>query len=400
MKNSHSATNCLLLILILFSTHEVTAQTPIKKVLLEEYTTASCGNCPPKSALVNEWHLAHQANTILVTIHQGSGVDAMSSAVTNTIFNGMHAAKGWFAPAITMNRGVYPGIDSIPYLSVYNSFDLSSSPGIDSVATRLINEPAQVAVSLSGVMNKTARTIDANVYVNFADAVGAGDWRISLFLIEDSVIGYPGLGPFKGWDQHCYDATWANTNYPGKYDGTSIIGYPHRHVMRDALLGAWGIKGVIPSVPVVGTKYMTSAHLNIDTAYHLDQLKLVAFVSKYGPSKSEKYILNAEEVDVTSSFSTGIHSDNMDLYFTDGIDAIYPIPASDQMTIVYHLNNSGPVQLGITDILGQSIRSIYSSEKCEGSQSITFDSSALAKGIYFVTINTKLGNQVRKIVVE
>ena len=84
----------------------VSAQTPVRRVLLEEFTTASCGNCPMMSAYVTDWHLANAAGTVLLSIHEGSGVDAMSSATTAAIFNAMHPAAGWFAPAMMIDRGV------------------------------------------------------------------------------------------------------------------------------------------------------------------------------------------------------------------------------------------------------------------------------------------------------
>ena len=374
------------------------AQAPIKKVLLEEYTTASCGNCPPKSAIVNQWHLDHAANTILVTIHQGSGVDAMSNATTNNIFNAMHSSKGWFAPAITINRGLYPWIDSVPYLSVYKSFEDNNNKGIDSIATRLINEPAKVGVKIAGTFDAAKRTITANVSATFVEGVGSGDWRLNLFLIEDSVIGYPGLGPFKGWDQHCYDANWANANYPGKYDGTSIIGFPHRHVMRDAMLGDWGVKGLIPATPVVGVEYQKSIVWSIDTAYKLNNLKLVAFVSSYGSSKSQKYILNAEEVEVTPSFVSGISSE--DFAVSNKMLSIFPVPSSDLTNIIYNQTAYGSSIITITNILGETIATYSSNDKQPGNKQMVVDVSNFAKGLYIVTLNTPNGKHTDKFLVH
>lgn len=377
----------------------VTAQAPIKKVLLEEYTTASCGNCPPKSAIVNTWHLAHKNNTVLVTIHQGSGVDAMSNKTTNNIFNAMHASTGWFAPAITINRGLYPWIDSVPYLTVYKSFEDNNNKGIDSIVTRLIGEPAKVGVKITGTFDASTRKINATVDATFVEAVASGDWRISLFLIEDSVIGYP--GPFEGWDQNCYDGTWADANYGSMYDGSYIIGYPHRHVMRDAMFGDWGVKSIIPAVPSVGTKYTKSVSWDIDTAYKLTNLSLVAFVSSYGPTKADKYVLNAEEVEVKSTFTSGIAKQEDNSYNNaDKIESIYPVPSSGITNIIYNQTTYGLSYITITNILGENVKTIIAQDKTTGEKQLSLDVSKYAKGVYFVTLYTPSGKHLKKLVVE
>ena len=136
--------------ILIFSVSKTNAQVPVRKVLLEEFTTASCGNCPMMSKYVNEWHMANEANTILIAIHEGSGTDAMSSNTTATIFNLMHPTGGWFAPAMMINRGIYPSTGGEAYLSCYQSWGSGSSPGVDSIASRLITEPAKVGVEIVG----------------------------------------------------------------------------------------------------------------------------------------------------------------------------------------------------------------------------------------------------------
>lgn len=363
------------------------AQAPIKKVLLEEFTTASCGNCPMMSKYVNEWHLANEANTILIAIHEGSGVDAMSNNATATIFNLMHPTGGWFAPAMMINRGIYPSTAGEAYLSCYQSWGSGSGPGVDSIASRLITEPAVVGVNIIGTYNSATRNLDATVHCVFVDTVGSGLWNISLFLVEDSVVGYPNLGPFAGWDQHCYDATWANTNYPGMFDGTSIIGYPHRHVMRDALFGSWGVSGVIPAVPVVGTDYSSHVNVIVDTAYHDNHLSLVAFVSANGSTKAQKFVLNANDVKLSSSFSTGVT--NLTMKNEDHF--IYPNPAAQKL-FVNGYSLTGNTSFTILDING---RELISKKNWTGQE---INISSLENGFYFLSIKSSTGTEVMKFV--
>lgn len=369
------------------------AQTPVKKVLLEEFTTASCGNCPMMSKKVGEWHDAHKDNSIIMVIHEGSGVDAMSNATSNSIFTAMRPTGSWFAPAMMINRGVYPSNKGEAYLSCYKSWDITAAPGMDSIATRLISEPAQVSVDIIGAYNQVTRKLDATVNARFVSTLPSGNWRINLFLVEDSVIGYPGLGPFKGWDQHCYDAQWANTNYPGMFDGTSIIGYPHRHVMRKALLGDWGASGIIPAVPVIGQLYTTSASITVDTAFHDQHLSLIAFVSSYGSTKAEKYILNANEVEVTSSFSTGLKHVQPEMPAVE----VFPNPASGILYINYPAIRKETISMQLIDINGKQTGPAKAFQVAPGLNQSKMDFTGFAPGIYILQLTTDQGTLVKQV---
>jgi hypothetical protein len=389
----HSAAASALLFFMLCVSF-VSAQ-PVRKVLIEEFTTASCGNCPMMSQYIRTWHEANAANSILMCIHEGSGVDAMSNANTAAVFNAMHPATTWFAPAAMIERAIYPSTAGEAYLSCYQSWGSPGGPGIDTIAVRLMNEPPVVGLEISGTYNSTTRTLDATVSATFLQPIPAGDWRINLFLVEDSVVGWPGLGPFTGWDQHCYNSSWANTWYPGMFDGTSIIGYPHRHVMRNSLLGNWGAAGVIPSLPVTGSTYTTTGSLVLDTAYHDDKLSLVAFVSSYGTTKADKFILNANDIKVNNNFSTGIEA-----AIPAGFSAhLYPVPATDKVHLVYSGKNPGNVQVLVTDLAGRLLKSIARND-APGVHEIIFSAAEFSKGIYFVTVTSIEGRSVNRFVVE
>ncbi|MCX6274936.1 MAG: Omp28-related outer membrane protein [Bacteroidetes bacterium] len=379
----------------IFSFFNSNAQ-PVHKVLIEEFTTASCGNCPMMSQYIRTWHEANEANSIMVSIHEGSGVDAMSSSTTAAIFNAMHPSGGWFAPAVMIERAIYPSTGGEAYLSCYQSWGSPNGPGIDTIATRLMSETAIVDIEISGTYNSTTRMLDATVSANFLQSINAGDWRINLFLVEDSVVGWPGLGAFAGWDQHCYDANWANTYYPGMFDGTSIIGYPHRHVMRNSFFGNWGAAGIIPSVPLTGTSYSTSASITVDTAYHDNHLSLVAFVSSYGATKAEKFVLNANDIKVGSNFATAIPIASQSAM--NG--TLYPVPSTGIVYLLYSSGEYENVKVNIADASGRLLKTIVADSGSTNSHEISFSTEGFSKGVYFVTVSTKKGNAVNRIVVE
>ena len=381
----------------LFGSHlsSIIAQ-PVRKVLIEEFTTASCGNCPMMSQYIRTWHEAHAANSIMVSIHEGSGVDAMSNGNTAAVFNAMHPSGGWFAPATMIERAIYPSTAGEAYLSCYQSWGSPGGPGIDTIALRLMGEAPVVGIEISGTYNSTSRTLDATVSATFLQNVNAGDWRINLFLVEDSVIGWPGLGPFTGWDQHCYDANWANTWFPGMFDGTSIIGYPHRHVMRNSLLGNWGAAGVIPSIPVAGTTYSTSANLSVDTAYHDDHLSLVAFVSSYGPTKADKFILNANDIRVNNNFATAVDAVQEEVFSV----SLYPVPAQELVHLDYTTSSAGEAGITVYDVTGREVMTRNIGIQSAGHHHEIMNTSSLSKGVYSVCLRAGAHRSTGRMVVE
>ena len=381
---------------ILFVQAFVASAQPVRKVLIEEFTTASCGNCPMMSQYIRTWHEAHAANSIMVSIHEGSGVDAMSNTNTAAIFNAMHPTGGWFAPAVMIERAIYPSTAGEAYLSCYQSWGSPGGPGIDTIAIRLMSEAPVAGIEITGSYNAVSRTLDATVSATFLQTLPAGDWRINLFLVEDSVIGWPGLGAFSGWDQHCYDAGWANAYYPGMFDGTSIIGYPHRHVMRNSLLGNWGAAGVIPSIPLVGTAYTTSASITVDTAFHDDHLSLVAFVSHYGATKADKFVLNANDIKVSSNFTTGL---TMAESKSSSVN-LFPVPSSGNVHVTYSLKQPDRIYVAVTDLAGRLLKTIADVNTGAGLHEIIFSTEEFSKGIYYVTVNGNESRNVKKLVIE
>ena len=69
----------------------------------------------------------------------------------------------------------------------------------------------------------------------------------------------------------------------------------------------------------------------------------------------------------------------------------YPNPCTAATNIEYTLPQSGMVRLTLHDALGREIATIGSGYQSEGKQSVTFDASTLAQGVYFYRLQTERG---------
>ncbi len=370
-----------------------TAQTaPVKRVLMEEFTTTLCGMCPPQSYNLLTWHQQHAGNTVLYTIHEGFGVDSMSGPFTDAIEQEFANPSFGFAPAIMIDRVTFPWLSTEPYMTV---------GGFDTVVTRIYtNESPRVSVDIQGTYNASSRMISATVNTSFLQTVPAGDYRISLYLVEDSVIGSG-----SGWDQKCYDAQFANTYYPGQWNSstTYISGYPHRHVLRSSLNGTWGSSGIIPNTPALNTPYTVSVNYQVPANYNDSKIKLVAFVAHYAANSSpstigngNRWVLNTTDVELHSLFNTAITPQPAPEPVGLGL---FPNPANDILTIGISANETIEGEVVLTNMLGETVKTIAGKQTfVSGLLQVQTSVRELPAGIYFVQLKTDKGTVTEKLV--
>lgn len=364
------------------------SQTPVKKVFLEEFTTTLCGNCPPKSYDVHQWYEQNKQRAVLMVHHAGFGTDQMTNTEASTFASYFQPSTFGFAPAIMIDRDVYPWRDSVPYMSVN---------GFDSIALRVSNNPAEASVVITGSYNSTTRQLNLTATATFVSAIPSGSKRIQLFLIEDSLIGTG-----SGWDQKCYSSSWANAHYPGQYNSSTqyITQYPHRRVQRGSLTGgAWGPVGNIPSTPVIGTPYSINATFTVPANYNDARLHIVAFVADYGVNKKNRNIYNSAEVKISdlSSTSTGVNQEQP----AAEINAMYPNPASGEVTLNLTLHKESSTSITVQNLAGQQVAILEPGTNLpSGRYEATFPINGLAPGLYMIRMQN--GDQIitRKLAVE
>lgn len=68
--------------------------------------------------------------------------------------------------------------------------------------------------------------------------------------------------------------------------------------------------------------------------------------------------------------------------------AIYPNPADESATLTYTDRNASSLSIQLTDVSGRVIQTWKPTTGAPGKQQLSIDTSALAKGVYFVNLNT------------
>lgn len=75
-----------------------------------------------------------------------------------------------------------------------------------------------------------------------------------------------------------------------------------------------------------------------------------------------------------------------------------PNPFNPATTLAYHLNETGPVQLKVYDLLGHEVATLVDGMGEAGSHSVVFDGNCLASGVYIYTLQASGQVESRKMI--
>lgn len=333
----------------------------IQKVVVEEHTGAWCGWCPD-GALILEDIVNAEENAIAVSIHQG---DAMQIPVSSSI-------RSFYSPAFpqaTINRAGAP---------------ISRANWTSAVNVALQKSPL-ASVSFDSVsLDPGSRELTARIKVTFLGDT-TGQMRVNLYVLED---GLTGTG--SQWDQVNYLNT--QQGHPLYGAGNPLTGYIHNHVLREALGGAWGTAGSIPSSVAAGSEYTHTFVYEVPNAYNIDNMHLVAMVNYHGGQQLySRPTLNAEEMPLAMAVGVeeglGAHSAALQLS---------PNPAQDRLNVSFSIPEMGKIRVDLFNQVGQHVSTLAEGFTNSGLHTITWlgqDSQGreVPTGMYFVRLTTEQG---------
>ena len=333
-----------------------------KHVLLEEFTGAHCGICP-NGAYYTDSMLTMHPSLITVAVHTYGIYDAMVFPAIDTI--GQAFAAGAPLGAVDRICSSPPSTNTGVYINQWDA----------AIAQQELQWPS-LTVSVLPSWNNTTRNITATVTVNILADLPAGDYRISLYVVEDSVTGTG-----SGYDQaNLYDQV---SGSPWYGLGDPIVGYVHRHVARALLPGAWGRPGVIPSAPTTGQTFNTTFTYTLPAGYDENHVSLVAFVNEVSSDHSGDEVLNAVETDLMNPTGT-------DDYSATGFNVYSPSSG----TLVIENAPAGST-CEFYDVTGRLTATEIISPA--GSATVTMNNSS--GGIYFVVVRSEAVVSTRKVFV-
>lgn len=247
-----------------------------RKVLIEEFTTEPCPNCPTAAARLRqafEDYPELNSQAIVVCHHAAFGTDWLTIAPSESYIWFFGGTGTMYAPAFMYDRYHFPD-NNDPTYGGGPAERQQSAEGIKQRIDQRLSIPSNVNIDLSASLNdsKTAIKVTANCQrgKQFGDKVES----ITVYVTEDNIVARNQKG-----------ATGE---------------YIHQHVLR-AVNATWGER-----IDWVNNQTTYQCSLAIDEDWDIDQLNIVAFVSNYDSSDFDNCIVEQAETVKLSDGSSAI----------------------------------------------------------------------------------------------
>ncbi len=231
--------------------------TPVRKILIEDYTGHKCPNCPDAARIIEELSGTYCDHIIPIGIHVGYFAEpdedfpADYTTETGDQLNEFFTVSNQGLPNGMINRLEYDG------KLVIGRNDWAAAVNL------LYNVSPEVNISIESSYNESTHKVTATISAEFLSKF---DYNINLglYVTEDSIIS------------------------PQKEGSETIENYVHRHVLRKGINGAFGES--FASTASFGDIIEKTITFTADPEWVIEHCELIAFISK----SSSNEIIQAE----------------------------------------------------------------------------------------------------------
>ncbi len=305
-----------------------------RTVLVEEFSTEKCPNCPPVATYLSEIANDNE-NVILMVHHAGYYTDDFTIPENTEMLVFFNEGGGTFAPAGMMDRH-YNGLDNDEYDGVDPGpvFWPGEPYGETKIDERL-NQPAFVDVNFEGDFNATTGeltvTVSGSFFTNFTNNLG-----VSLWIIEDGIT------------------TTTQAGFTGEWI--------HHALVRDAISGTFGTP--ITTSTNENDTYSVQFTYTVNSEWVVDNLSLVGFVNTIdGTNVNNRTVHNAGSITLNElSGASDMVNLTFEVNMAEAIDAEVFVPATDVLFVTGSFNGwdePGTAEsLELTDTDGDKVYSV------------------------------------------
>lgn len=231
-----------------------------KKVLIEEFTTEPCGNCPRVAGyLSNVLHMERNRDRVIaVCHHSGYKTDWLTKSCDETLagFFGVN-----YAPAVMYDRS--------PVLPGGSLHDCPEQQTIEAAVDYLAGDPAHVSIAFSASYDEQSRQLSVTVSGK-RDELSLSNPLLTVYLLENNVPA-------------------ANQANGGK-------DFKHQHVIR-AYSSNFG-----ETMHWEGNQYENHFTFDVKDEWKKEDMQIVAFVANYDSKNNHNCVVDNAEV---TGFPTG-----------------------------------------------------------------------------------------------
>ncbi|NPA67634.1 MAG: Omp28-related outer membrane protein [Chlorobi bacterium] len=334
---------------------EVSNSKTQRYVLLEQFTTEQCPNCPPVLTTLEE-HFSENPYFIMMCHHSGYYTDWLTIPENTAHLEFFNSGESTYAPAGMFDRE-YNGLDNDNYGGVDPGpvFWDGDNFGTNRIDSRYM-VPAEVTVNIDGTYSDNGNinvTVSGNFLQDVSHTVG-----VSLWITEDSIPANNQAGA----------DNWI-----------------HRYATRDAVSERLGDE--ITTSTNAGDYYEKTYSYSLNDNWNTEQLYLVALVSDINNGNvNDRTVRNAVQLKLTDlEYVISVEDKNLENI------SVYPNPAFDKIKIL----NVKNADVKIFNVTGKMM---LHEKNVSGNQFINI--SKLKSGTYFAEIKTKNNKIIKKLIIS
>lgn len=203
----------------------------VKKILIEDYTGHTCGNCPGAANKLHELDTTYPGRVVGLAVHVGStfaspapGYSGTPSYAFTADFR-THVGEAYESVFGADAFGLPEGMFNRKDFNATTQSHLKQVPNWSSYMASIIGEPSVADLQIITNYDAGTRKVCAAVKTQFLTAL-SGTYKLVVLLTQDSVKSTT-ADPNIGWQD---------------VFGVKDSAYIHRHMLRDVMSwsGAWG----------------------------------------------------------------------------------------------------------------------------------------------------------------
>ncbi|MCF8256308.1 MAG: Omp28-related outer membrane protein [Flavobacteriales bacterium] len=242
----------------------------VRKLLLEEYTGHTCGNCPRAAAELKSLICQWGDRVVPIAVH--AGFFALPQPGSSMYAPDFRTPEGNAFNELFGNsaQGLPNGL--VDRKSIGGGYPQGHTSWAAQVSA-ILALPPDALIDIQNTYSEASRTVNASIDISVVSALGDGPYLVIVSLTEDSIIGW----------QKDYEL-----NDP--VNGENIEGYAHMHMLRRNFNGTWGEQvgggGSLAAGQVVNVSYS----LQLDGLWNDRQCNVVAYLYR----ESDKQVIQAE----------------------------------------------------------------------------------------------------------
>lgn len=249
----------------------------LRNVLIEEFTTERCPNCPRVAELLHEMlsKKAYADRVYAVTHHAGYYTDSYTLDADYDYLGFYYAISGTFAPALMMNRRpIYPNYYNTSQLNTV--FLPGSVEQVEGYADTELRRGADVMLDLALTYNEDSTSVTVNVGARKNSNYTTANPYLNVYLLENDI-------------------------YTRNQSGSGGEFY-HQHVKRQ-YNSSWG-----SPVNWDGNDFSYTYTFDLESGWNKDNMEVLAFIYNYGSSYANREVDNCVRLKLKDAKSeiTGI----------------------------------------------------------------------------------------------